>query len=133
MSQPPIERLTAFVRTHRRRLAFLVLAVGIVVVGGAIGDAMPRDVHLRYAFGPEHDALREAHVAFLLEDEEVQSARFARAGGFPDRMDHEVSLAPGRYRVEATLRTDASSRRVERALRVPTDGVVLLDLYEAHP
>jgi hypothetical protein len=119
-----------FARTHRRRLAVLVLVVGAVVVGSFAADGVPRDVQLRYHFGPGHADVREAEVAFLLGDEAIQSVRFARPHGFPDRLDHEVSLAPGRYRVEATLRSDGVSRRVERALRVPTDGVVLLDLYE---
>lgn len=128
MSQPPIARLLGFMRPHRRRLATLVLLVGVVAVGAILGDEVPREVHLRYAFGPDHATLREAHVAFWIGDDEVQSARFTHPRGLPDRLDHAISLAPGRYRVEATLRSEASSRRVERALRVPIDGVVLLDL-----
>jgi hypothetical protein len=133
VSQPPIapiDRILAALRAHPRRFALGVLLVGVLVVGPMLGDAVPRDVHLRYAFGPEHASVREAHVAFVLDGAEIQAARFARPDGFPDRLDHEVSLAPGRYRVEATLRADGSLRRVERLLRVPSDGVVLLDLYE---
>ena len=130
MSQPPIARIFAALRAHPRRLALLVLLVGVLVVGPMIGGAVPRDVHLRYAFGPDHASVREAHVAFVLDGDEIQAARFARPGGFPDRLDHEVSLSPGRYRIQATLRADGSLRRVERLLRVPADGVVLLDLYE---
>jgi hypothetical protein len=139
VSQPPIapvapvaptERIVAALRAHPRRLALLVLLVGALVIGPMLRDAVPRDVHLRYAFGPEHATVREAAVTFVLDGAEVHAARFTRRDGFPDRLDHEVSLAPGRYRVEATLRADGSVRRVERLLRVPSDGVVLLDLYE---
>ncbi len=128
MSQPPIAPLLGFLKPHRRHLATLVLLVGVVAVGTILGDEVPREVQLRYAFGPDHAALREAHVAFWVGDDEIQSARFTRPRGFPDHLDHAVSLAPGRYRVEATLRSEATSRRVERALRVPIDGVIFLDL-----
>ncbi|HBP18538.1 MAG TPA: hypothetical protein RMH85_11800 [Polyangiaceae bacterium LLY-WYZ-15_(1-7)] len=112
---------------HRRRIATLVVVVGVLVVGGRLFDAVPRDVHLRLRFGPDHAAVREAYVAYEQDGEEVVGARFHR----PDEtVDHELSLAPGRYAITATLRTEEGGRVIRRALRVPSDGVVHVDLYD---
>ena len=50
---------------HRRRIATLVVVVGVLVVGGRLFDAVPRDVHLRLRFGPDHAAVREAYSRAL--------------------------------------------------------------------
>lgn len=107
-----------------------MLLVGALLVGSTLGEAFPRDVQLRYRFGPDHASLREAHIAFVRDGEEEQAARFTPSSGFPAGMDHEVSLTPGRYQVQVTLRADDGARYVERGLRVPTEGVVALDLFE---
>ncbi|MBX3246764.1 MAG: hypothetical protein KF901_06265 [Myxococcales bacterium] len=127
---PRGQRLLRFVQTNRRRLGAFVLLVGLLVVGSTLSESFPRDVHLRYRFGPSHATVREAHVTFVRDGEEEQSARFSRPSGFPAGLDHELSLMPGRYEVQVTLRDDQGARHLARGLRVPTDGVVSLDLFE---
>ena len=66
---------------HRRRIATLVVVVGVLVVGGRLFDAVPRDVHLRLRFGPDHAAVREAYVAYEQDGEEgiVESVSHRRS------------------------------------------------------
>lgn len=99
----------------------LVAVVGVLVVGGRIFEAVPREVSVEYSV-PEA-SVDEVRVAYFLDGDEVSGVRFERRP-----MTHTVQLSPGRYRVEAVVRADEGQRVVRRALRVPADGVVHIDL-----
>ncbi len=119
-----LHRLGQLLRRHRRRLATLVALVGVVLVGTKLSGAVPRDVAIEYRLG-EHRDVEEVRIAYVLNGEEVIGVRFEGPGA---RLSHEVSLAPGRYRIEALVREAGAQRVVRRALRVPAAGVVTIDL-----
>ena len=101
----------------------LVAVVGVLVVGGRIFEAVPREVSVEYSV-PEHQ-VDEVQVAYFLDGDEVSGIRFESPRA---PLTHTLSLSPGRYRVEAVVRADSDQRIVRRALRVPADGVVHIDL-----
>lgn len=119
---------------HRRRLAPFVVLVGMLAVGGTVFEASPREVEIRYDLGPEHRRVVEARIVYLFEGEEVKGARFTWAEGAPPSLRHTVDLSPGRYEVRVDLlEPGARQRSLERALRVPAEGLVRIDLFdEAH-
>ncbi len=104
----------------------LVLVIGAVVVGGQIEGAYPRDVTVRYAVPP---GIEELRIAYLSGDAEVTAVRIDHPS---DVVRDEVSLSPGRYRIEAVLRREGDSRLLTRALRVPSEGQVRIDLRTQH-
>ena len=120
--------MRAFWKAHRKRLAAIVAAIAIAVIGGTLFDAWPREVEVSYSLGDDHGAVREARIAYLLEGEEVKGVRFAEPTGFGPRLFHRVELMPGRYDVEATLVGEGVARSVTRALEVPAEGLVRMDL-----
>lgn len=101
----------------------LVAVVGVLVVGGRIFEAVPREVSVE--FSVPDSGVDEVQVAYFLDGDEVSGVRFE---GSRAPLMHTVSLSPGRYQVEAVVRADAGQRVVRRALRVPADGVVHIDL-----
>jgi len=124
-------RLGRAIGPHRRRIALLVLAVAVVVVGGALAGAVPREVRVRYLLGPSHAEVTEVRVAYVTEgNEEVQGVRFTYPEGAPERLEHRVRLAPGSYRIVATLSGPGGSREVRRALTVPTEARVDVELFD---
>ena len=115
-------RLWQMIREHRRRVAMLVAVVGVLVVGGRIFEAVPREVSVEYSV-PESE-VEEVAVAYFLDGDEVSGVRFEST----HNLRHTLDLSPGRYRVEAVVRANDGQRVVRRALRVPADGVVHIDL-----
>ncbi|MEM9071918.1 MAG: hypothetical protein AAGE52_25640 [Myxococcota bacterium] len=120
-----LHRIGHFLRDHRRRLATLVLVVGLLVVGGQVSQVVPREVAVRYRLST-HVQVNEVRIAYLDGEDEVSLVRFAAEPGA--ELAHDVTLTPGRYRIEAVLRGADGQRLVHRALRVPADGVVHIDL-----
>lgn len=105
------------------------LLIGALVVGGVVARAYPRDVALRYDLGAGHAGLVEVQLSYAGDDGEVAGVSFREPGGMPERLEHEVELSPGHYRVAATLLDgEGSARRVERPFDVPSEGVVRIDL-----
>ncbi len=100
----------------------LVAVVGVLVVGGRIFEAVPREVSVEYSV-PEAE-VDEVAVAYFLDGDEVSGVRFESTRD----LRHTLDLSPGRYRVEAVVRANDEQRVVRRALRVPADGVVHIDL-----
>lgn len=105
-------------------MATFVALLGVASIGTKLSGAVPRDVAIEYRLGGQRD-VEELRVAYVLDGEEVAGARFE---GPPARLSHELSLSPGRYRIEALVREGGAQRVVRRALRVPAEGVVLIDL-----
>jgi hypothetical protein len=124
-----IDSLATAWRTKRRKLAPLVVAAAVLLIGRQLEGAIPREVHLRYELGPTHGALHEARIGYRLDGEEMKAVRFAYAHGAPSSIDHQVTLSPGRYEIVAELHGGASGREVVRALEVPADGIVRVDLF----
>lgn len=116
----------------RRRFASLVGLVGLLVVGGVIFEQVPRPVELAFELGDQASDLREIDVRYLHEGDEVAGFRRHADAGFARFLQHEVELSPGRYEVWAALRGGRAGeeidRQVQRAFRVPADGVVTIDL-----
>lgn len=127
----PLDRARAWFGAHRQRLARLVGMLAVLLVAGQLAGAMPRATDVRYEVG---EGQRELRVAYLGEDgDEVKGVRFGGPRGVPALVRHEVELSPGRYRIEAVLRGAGQARLVERALEVPAEGVVRIDLREDEP
>ena len=114
----------------RKGLSRIVLIVAVLVVGGQLFEALPREVTVRYTLGPDHRSVTEARIGYELEGEELKGVRFRYAKGAPAVVDHVVELPPGRYRVVANLRGPGLSRSTSRVLTVPADGIVRIDLFE---
>lgn len=115
---------------HRKRLAPFVILVGLVVVGSTVFDASPRETEIRYDLGPQHETVREARIVYFTEGQEVKGVRFHWDRGAPPSLRHTVELSPGRYDIQVDLMEAEGHRSVRRALRVPADGLVRIDLFE---
>jgi len=124
MNVPP------FLKTHRRRIARVVAVVAFLVVGMHLVRHMPREVDLRYDLGPSHDAVTALQISYQSDGGEVAGVRFRYRTGAPRVIRHTVSLIPGRYGVVATMNRGQASQRIERAIDVPADGVIHIDLFD---
>lgn len=113
---------------NRRRFAPAVIAIGVLIVGGQLMGSAPREVHLRYDLGEAHAEVEETELDYFLAGERIQSVRFAYPEGAPARLDHRVSVAPGRYDVVVTLRTPTGARSLERSFDAPAEGLVRVQL-----
>jgi hypothetical protein len=112
----------------RKRLATVVVVVGLAVVGGQLARVWPRDVEVVYQPGPQ---VRRVDVDVVQDGEAVASARFNRTAGDSSAISHRVSLQPGEYRAHITVYgLDGRGIEHSRLLIVPADGVVQFDLRE---
>lgn len=116
--------------THRRRLAPAVLLIGAIVVGGEVCQGIAHETEVHFRLGPFHGQVEEAVISYRLDGQEVKGARFQWADGAPQTLVHVVELQPGRYEVRAWLTHTEGERSFERALVVPSEGVVRIDLFE---
>ena len=102
-----------------------------MLVAGPLLDSTPRATSIRLTLA-EPQQVRMVTLSVLDEGEPVLGLRLAYAQGAPDRINEELELAPGHYelRVDVTRADDrdASGATSVRALEVPADGVVLLEL-----
>jgi hypothetical protein len=112
----------------RKRLATVVVVVGLAVVGGQLARVWPRDVEVVYQPGPQ---VRRVDVDVVQDGEAVTSARFNRTAGDSSALSHKVSLQPGEYRAHITVYgLDGRGIEHSRLLIVPADGVIQFDLRE---
>lgn len=119
-----------FLKTHRRRIARLIAIVAIAVLGSHFFSTIPRDVELRYDLGPDHDRWTAVEVSYQMDGGEVAGVRWLHRRGAPRSIRHTVSLAPGRYEVVAILSAGSRRQTVERAIQVPADSVIRIDLFD---
>ncbi len=115
----PLLRL--FLR-YKKRLAFLVLIGGLLVIGNEIGSAYPREVQLIYEVEGAADTL---HLEYHRDGGAVAGATVRNP---PERTPHDVQLSPGRYDIQAVIESGTQSRRYQRALVVPAEGIVHIRL-----
>jgi hypothetical protein len=115
---------------NRRRLAPLVVVIALGLIGSQLLNVWPYETTILYDLGVDHASITEARVAYLVEGEEAAGASFRFADGAPDTLRHVVELHPGRYTIAAELRGEDLSRNLSRALEVPAEGVVRVDLSE---
>ncbi len=105
------------------------LLIGALVVGGVVARAYPRDVALRYDLGDDHGHWVEARMSYSGDEGEMAGVTFRQPEGMPERLNHEVELSPGEYRVTTTL-VDAEGEavQIERSFEVPVEGVMTIHL-----
>lgn len=112
----------------RKRLATVVMVVGLAVVGSQLAGVWPRNVDVVYEPGPE---VERVDVEIIQDGEAVASARFTRAADEGGPIFHTISLQPGEYRAHITVyRLDGRGIEHSRLLIVPPDGVTRFDLTE---
>jgi len=116
---------------NRRRLAPLIVVIAFGLIGGQLLNVWPHETTIHYSLGPDHSAITDATVAYLVGGEQAAGASFHFAEGAPDTVRHVVELHPGRYMIAAELSGDEVRRNVSRALDVPAEGIVRVDLSEA--
>ena len=125
-----LSRVFETVGRHRRRIALGVVVVGVLVVGGQLLGAFPRDTEIRYRLGPDHSEVDALSLLYRSEGELTAGATFRWPEGAPGSLTHTVELAPGRYEIQANLSGEGSPRVVRRILQVPVDGAVRIDLFD---
>lgn len=97
--------------TSRRRLARVVLVVGIAAVAVHVLRTAPREVTVDVRFGAAHAGLRGATFTYSRAGEVVRTATFRYAAGAPDSQRHVVRLAPGTYDLAVELDLASGVRR----------------------
>jgi hypothetical protein len=122
-------RWLAWLAQHRRRLAPLVLVGGVLLVAGPLSEATPRATNIRVELA-EPQQVREVTLSVLDAGEAVVGVRLAYERGAPERIEEALELPAGRYelRVDVTRAAGADEERTVRALEVPSEGTVVIDL-----
>ncbi len=114
---------------HRRRLARLVLGLGLIFVVRDLWPHWPRQTELEFQLGPDHAQVVELRVAYLDHGEELHGVSFAFPQGAPAIVHHSVSLPPGELELQLELRSrGGAARRFTRTLHTPASGVVRIAL-----
>lgn len=121
--------MVSFLKTHRRRIAPLVLGAAVLIVGREWQDHAPSDVEVELPLGERHADVTRVDVSFEESNELVHHVSLRYPEGAPEAVRHTVELAPGRYTVavDLTMRGDGIESRVGR-LDAPADGVVRVSL-----
>jgi hypothetical protein len=121
--------LTRLLVQQRRRLARLVLGLGLLVVGHALWPSWPRQTELEFALGPDHEQVVELRVAYVDHGEELHGVSFGFPKGAPALVRHQLSLPPGQVELRGELRArGGGARRFTRVLQTPAEGVVRIML-----
>jgi hypothetical protein len=109
----------------------MIVVIAFALIAGQMLNVWPHETVIQYRLGANHQVITNATFAYLLEGEVAAGASFEWTDGAPDTVRHVVELHPGRYTIAAELRGAEVRRDVSRALEVPAEGVVRVDLSEA--
>ena len=63
-----IRRFCGLVLEHRKRLAPFVILIGLLVVGGQLYEAAPRQTDIVFRLGPDHRQVHEVRITYLLDE-----------------------------------------------------------------
>ena len=123
---------TYFKPELRRRLAPLMLVLGLLVMGKLAHEEVPRDQDVELLLSkPQQDA-SSVRIAYAHDGEDVSYVELRYEGGAPARVRHRPSLRPGLYDVQIDLGyRDGRVEHVKRDFSVPTEGAVRLRLENA--
>ncbi len=120
--------LRYFPPERRRRLAPLILVVGLAIVGKLAHDDMPRDQDLTYALP---SSVRSLRITYLAGDEQITGLERHFPDGPPAFVSHVPSLTPGHYRLAVEMvDPDGGVTHLDRSIEVPTDGDLRISLRE---
>lgn len=119
--------LRYFPAERRRRLAPLLLIVGVLTVGKLAYEEIPRRQPLRFAL-PARD-IRALKVVYSSEQESFGGLERRFPEGAPREIEHAPSLSPGAYElaIELTER-DGAVTQLRRSVRLPSEGTLRISL-----
>lgn len=121
------ERVSTFVRSHRRRIAGLVLVLFVLVLVVDLSGTVPRETQLSLDLGEDHDDVRELVIEYSEEGELVHYATRRFADGAPRRLSDHVDLLPGHYAVRLGITyEDGHDAEREGEFDAPADGTVVV-------
>jgi hypothetical protein len=121
-----------FFARHRRRLARLVLGLGLIYSARLLWPSWPHETELEFELGPDHAQVVELRVAYLHQGEELHGVSFGFPSGAPALVRHKLSLPPGKLVLSCELRArDGGARRLTRTLTAPVEGVVRIPLGQS--
>ncbi len=113
-----------FSRDIRRRIAPLVLVIGLAAVGGYASQELPREQEVRFDLTSPYDSAKRINVAYIDGSEPLAGIEFHLADKPRKLLLHKPSLRPGQYDVAITIETaDGQIASWSRKLRVPSEGV----------
>ncbi|MDX9999954.1 MAG: hypothetical protein RBU30_01530 [Polyangia bacterium] len=89
----------------RRRLALLVLVLGMAVVVAYWSRGRPVELEVIYDFGPNASRVARIEISYELKGKGSQPVEmdFPSSDGAPRRWRHTMSLTPGDYLVRARV------------------------------
>ena len=111
---------------HRKKMSFAILAIGVVVVGSQLADAMPRQVEIRFELPANATSLR---AEFIKDGVSQHGVTFGGSEMKNDFISHKVDISKGLYSVQIDTQTRSRVHHVKRALVVPAEGVVTFQAY----
>lgn len=124
-----LDAVLSFLKTHRRRIAPLVLGAAVLVVGREWQDHAPRDVAVELPIGARHADVTQVDVSIEESDELVHHVSLRYPEGAPEHVLHTVELAPGRYTVAVDLTIEGhGTQSLSGRLDAPAEGVVRVHL-----
>jgi hypothetical protein len=115
----------------RRRLAPLLLLVGVLLFGKVAHEELPRSQEVRFVLSPEQRTASAVRVTYAERGEVLAGLERRFPGGAPAEFTHAPSLKPGRYDVAiAVTAPDGRVTHFSRALHVPAEGATRIVLRD---
>ncbi len=113
----------------RRRIAPIILVIGLLLTGRTVQTEMPRDQEVRFVLSPTQRNVRSVRVTYLEEGEAISFVEFrpdARSDSPGTPLAHTPSLKPGPYDVTIDVEDDNGVvRSLSRRLNVPSEQVTI--------
>lgn len=121
--------ILAWISGHRRRIARILFAAGLLAVVLQLGPHVPQETALEFALGDDHAQVVELRVGFEREGEELHGVSLGFPKGAPATVRHTLNLPAGEYVLYCELRQrGGGSRQLIRRMTAPADGIVRIDL-----